>query len=121
MAAAAEEMAGLVGDAEPKESLLLRMDINEIVNKGLAMRERGEKFFEAGNREVPAYQRMIVRSAPPDPRPPTSCVLKVRRQHDAGRHACTPTRRTRSLRLLPGAGSVASRSAALWSVVEGRC
>lgn len=58
-------VSGAVDTLETKQNLLLRMDINEIVERGLAMRDRGERFFEAGTREVPAYQRMIVRDLAP--------------------------------------------------------
>ena len=46
---------------EEKRAVMLKVDIDDIVTKGVAMKERGEKFFESGRREVSAYQKMIVR------------------------------------------------------------
>lgn len=36
-------------------------DINAIISRGMAMKDRGEKFFEAGSREMGTYGKMIVR------------------------------------------------------------
>ena len=36
-------------------------DIGAIIARGLAMKDRGEKFFEAGSREMGTYGKMIVR------------------------------------------------------------
>jgi len=46
---------------EEKRAVMLKVDIDDIVSRGVAMKERGEKFFESGRREVSAYQKMIVR------------------------------------------------------------
>ncbi len=44
-----------------KTSTVGQEDINTIILRGNAMKDRGEKFFEAGSREMGTYGKMIVR------------------------------------------------------------
>jgi len=39
----------------------IQLDIQSIIARGLAMKERGEKFFDSGSREMGTYGKMIVR------------------------------------------------------------
>jgi hypothetical protein len=39
----------------------IQEDINAIIARGMAMKDRGEKFFESGSREMGTYGKMIVR------------------------------------------------------------
>jgi len=42
-------------------SLVLKEDISAIIARGMAMKDRGDKFFEAGSNEMGTYRKMIVR------------------------------------------------------------
>ena len=44
-----------------KTSTVDQEDINAIILRGNAMKDRGERFFEAGSREMGTYGKMIVR------------------------------------------------------------
>ena len=43
------------------QNLVLKEDINAIIARGVAMKDRGDKFYEAGSAEMGTYGKMILR------------------------------------------------------------